>query len=56
MYSPSVSEEIIDYAKSKNVNLIVVGTKGLTGLAKFLLGSVARNVIAHTQCPVLAVR
>jgi nucleotide-binding universal stress UspA family protein len=56
MHSPSVSEEIIDYAKSKNVDLIVVGTKGLTGAAKFLLGSVASNVVAHAQCPVLAVR
>ena len=56
MHSPSVSEEIIDYAKSNNVDLIVVGTKGLTGAAKFLLGSVASNVIAHAQCPVLAVR
>jgi nucleotide-binding universal stress UspA family protein len=56
MHSCSVPEEIIDYAKKKNVDLIVVGTKGMTGVAKFLLGSVASNVIAHAQCPVLAVR
>ena len=56
MHSHSVSEEIIDYAESKNVDLIVVGTKGLTGPAKFLLGSVASNVVAHAHCPVLAVR
>lgn len=56
MHSPSVSGEIIDYAESKNVDLIVVGTKGLTGPAKFLLGSVATNVVAHAHCPVLAVR
>jgi nucleotide-binding universal stress UspA family protein len=56
MHSSSVPEEIIDYAKKKNVDLIVVGTKGMTGVAKFLLGSVASNVIAHAQCPVLAVR
>jgi nucleotide-binding universal stress UspA family protein len=56
MHSRSVPEEIIDYAKKKNMDLIVVGTKGMTGVAKFLLGSVASKVIAHAQCPVLAVR
>jgi nucleotide-binding universal stress UspA family protein len=35
---------------------IVVGTKGWTGLVKFLLGSVAGNVVAHAHCRDLAVR
>ena len=56
LHSSSVTEEIIDYAKRKGVGLIVVGTKGMTGPAKFLMGSVASNVVAHAQCPVLAVR
>ena len=56
MHSSSIPEEIIDYAKKNNVDLIVVGTMGMTGVAKFLLGSVASNVVAHAQCPVLAVR
>ena len=52
----SVKETILNYAKSQNVDLIIVGTKGMTGIAKFLMGSVAIDVIAHAHCPVLAVR
>ena len=54
--SPSCAAAIIDYAKKNNVDLIVVGTKGMTGLKHFLLGSVANNIISHAHCPVLAVR
>src|SRR6476661_646934 len=56
MHSDSIPKEIIEYARKNNVDLIVIGTKGLTGIEKFLLGSVANNVIAHAKCPVLAVR
>ena len=54
--APSCASAIIDYAKKNNVDLIVVGTKGMTGLKHFLLGSVANNIISHAHCPVLAVR
>ena len=52
----SCAAAIIDYAKKNNVDLIVVGTKGMTGLKHFLLGSVANNIIRHAHCPVLAVK
>jgi nucleotide-binding universal stress UspA family protein len=52
----SAAESIIDYAKQNNIDLIVVGTKGMTGVQRFLVGSVANNVISHAHCPVLAVR
>jgi nucleotide-binding universal stress UspA family protein len=52
----SVAEGIINYASSTNVDFIVIGTKGMTGAKKFLLGSVTNNVISHAHCPVLAVR
>ena len=52
----SCAAAIIDYAKKNNVDLIVVGTKGMTGLKHFLLGSVANNIISHAHCPVLAVK
>ena len=52
----SPSAAIIDYAKMNNIDLITVGTKGMTGLKQFLLGSVANNVITHAHCPVLAIR
>ena len=52
----SCATAIIDYAKKNNVDLIVVGTKGMTGLKHFVLGSVANDIISHAHCPVLAVR
>ena len=54
--APSCATAIMDYAKKNNVDLIVVGTKGMTGLKHFLLGSVANDIITHAHCPVLAVR
>jgi nucleotide-binding universal stress UspA family protein len=52
----SVKQTIIDYAKEKDVDMILIGTKGMTGIKKFLMGSVANDVISHAHCPVLAVR
>ena len=47
---------IIDYARESGVDVIVIGTKGLTGVEKFLMGSVASAVIDHAHCPVFAIR
>jgi nucleotide-binding universal stress UspA family protein len=52
----SVTEVLITYAERNNVDLIVIGTKGRTGLKKFVLGSVASGVVSHAECPVLVVR
>ena len=52
----SVIESIIDYASRKNIDLIVIGTKGRTGLKRFLLGSIANGVVQHAHCSVLLVR
>jgi nucleotide-binding universal stress UspA family protein len=49
-------EQIARAAKSKKADLIVIGTHGRTGLAKFFLGSVASRVVAAASCPVLTVR
>jgi nucleotide-binding universal stress UspA family protein len=53
---PSAADGIIDYAKEANVDLIIVGTKGMSGIERFLMGSVAVKVVSHAHCPVLAVR
>lgn len=50
------SEEILGAARAEDSDLIVVGTKGKTGLAHVLLGSTAERVIRTAPCPVLAVR
>jgi hypothetical protein len=46
-------EFIIHEAKEKNVDLIVMGTHGRTGLQKLLIGSVAERVVGHTPCAVM---
>ncbi|MEX0725430.1 MAG: universal stress protein [Planctomycetaceae bacterium] len=48
--------EIIRYAKERNIDLIVLGTHGRTGLTHVLLGSVAERVVRKAGCPVLTVR
>jgi nucleotide-binding universal stress UspA family protein len=52
----SIPAQIIKYANERNFDLIVVGSKGKTGLEKLFLGSVAAGVLAYAPCPVLVVR
>ena len=54
--SMSAADAIIRYAKEKGVDLIVVGTKGRSGMSKALLGSVASKVVTYSTCSVLVVR
>lgn len=48
--------EIVRYAKEEDIDLIVIGTHGRSGLAHVLLGSVAERVVRKAPCPVLTVR
>lgn len=48
--------EIVRYAKEFDIDLIVIGTHGRTGLTHALMGSVAEKVVRKAPCPVLAVR
>jgi nucleotide-binding universal stress UspA family protein len=50
------SEELLAAAKAEDSDLVVVGTKGKTGLEHVLVGSTAERVIRTAPCPVLAVR
>lgn len=52
----STTDAIINYAATNSFDLIVIGTRGRTGLQRVLLGSVANGVIQHAHCPVLLVR
>lgn len=56
MESPSIVEAIVTYAAEDKVDLIVVGTRGMTGFKKLVLGSVSSGVVSHAKCPVLVVR
>lgn len=48
--------EILARAGATKTDLIVLGTHGRTGLARLVIGSVARNVLHHATCSVLIVR
>lgn len=48
--------EIIRTAKDKNVDMIVIGTHGRTGIDHMLFGSTAEKVVRKAHCPVLTVR
>lgn len=48
--------EIVRYAKDENIDLIVIGTHGRSGLAHALMGSTAEKVVRKAPCPVLTVR
>jgi nucleotide-binding universal stress UspA family protein len=48
--------EIVATAAQRGTDLVVVGTRGHTGLTRMILGSVARNVLIHAPCSVLVVR
>jgi len=52
----SAASTIVDYAETKNVDLLVIGSKGRTGLKKMLVGSTASEVLKYAHCPVLVVR
>jgi nucleotide-binding universal stress UspA family protein len=52
----SAADSIVKYAQNKKADLIVIGTKGRTGVKRFLLGSVASGVVSHAKCSVLVVR
>jgi nucleotide-binding universal stress UspA family protein len=50
------AEEILRLAESSSTDLIVVGSRGMGAVARFLLGSVAERVARHASCPVLVAR
>ena len=48
--------QIVAYADSQDIDLIVMGTHGRRGVAHLLLGSVAEHVVRTASCPVLTIR
>lgn len=50
------AHQVIGCARERDAGLIVVGTRGQTGLRRLILGSVARNIVLHAPCSVLVVR
>jgi nucleotide-binding universal stress UspA family protein len=52
----STVQAILEFASQQKVDLIVVGTRGMTGFKKLILGSVSSGLVSHSECPVLVVR
>ena len=52
----AVYGEIIQYAGQENIDLIVIGTRGRSGVKKLLLGSTASGVVTYADCPVLVTK
>lgn len=52
----SAAETIIEVARTRSSELIVMGARGLGRIAAAVLGSVSQKVVAHAPCPVLIVR
>ena len=50
------AEAIIEVAKTRNSDVIVMGSRGLGRLAGLVLGSTSQKVVSHAPCPVLIVR
>lgn len=49
-------KQIVSYAKSHKIDLVIMGSHGRTGFDKLLLGSVTNGVSQKVNCPVLIVR
>lgn len=52
----SVSSTIVNIAKERNADLIVVGDRGLSGIKRILLGSEAEMIVKESPLPVLVVK
>ncbi|GGO06617.1 universal stress protein [Saccharibacillus kuerlensis] len=47
---------IVDYAKKNEIDLIILGSRGLNALQEFVLGSVSHKVVKRASCPVMIVK
>jgi nucleotide-binding universal stress UspA family protein len=54
--APSIVQALLEFAEKENVDLIVVGTRGVSGFKKLIMGSVSSGLTSHAECPVLVVR
>ncbi|MCT1902791.1 universal stress protein [Oceanobacillus sojae] len=50
------ASQLIDYAKENEIELIVLGSRGLGGVGRFFLGSVSSQIVHQAQCKVLVVK
>jgi nucleotide-binding universal stress UspA family protein len=56
LVSNSPANAILEYARSHNIDAIVMGTHGRSGFADLFMGAVAQHVVRRAPCPVLTLR
>ena len=56
MLSGRAADALVDFANKHDIDLIVMGTHGRTGVARLLMGSIAEAVVRGAACPVLTVK
>lgn len=47
---------IVDHSIKKNMELVIIGSRGLNAFQEFVLGSVSHKVVKRAQCPVMVVK
>jgi len=52
----SPAQEILAFAEKEKIDLIIIGSRGKSATARFLLGSVASNVVKYSHCCVYVVK
>ena len=53
----NVVDKLLKFAQGKNINIIIIGSKGLSGISKIMtLGSTSRKIAEMAKCPVIIVR
>lgn len=55
-FGSSPADSILTFSDKEGVDMIVVGSRAKTGLDRFLIGSVASKVVAHSKCSVMVLR
>lgn len=52
----NIRETILEHAEETKANLVVLGTRGKTGLRELLIGTTAEKIVQHAPCSILAVK
>lgn len=52
----NAAEEIISIVEKEKIDLVIIGSRGLTGAARFMMGSTASKVVRHCPCSVYVVK
>ncbi len=49
-------ETIVQFIEKNNIDLVIMGSRGLSKFKQMLVGSITSGIISHSKCPVLVIR